>query len=118
MAFTGPYPTKFSGHTGSMLISATAFSGGVTNAGTIGPGGGVIITSSTFLTGGFVNTNLISSTANGISVLSDSTIAGAIVDSGTIRATKDGILVSGGVVSSGIQVGSQGKSPPAPAVSS
>jgi hypothetical protein len=118
MEFTGPYPTKFSGHTNAMLISATAFSGGVTNAGTIGPGGGVIITSSTFLTGGFVNTNLISGTANGISVLSDSTIAGAIVDSGTIRATKDGILVSGGVVSSGIQVGSQGKSPPAPAVSS
>src|ERR1700722_12164150 len=108
MEFTGPYPTKFSSHTNAMLISATAFSGGVTNAGTIGAGG-VIITSSTFLTGGFVNTNLISGTANGISVLSDSTIAGAIVDSGTIRATKDGILVSGGVVSSGIQVGSQGK---------
>jgi len=108
MAFTGPYPTKFSGHTNAMVISATAFSGGVTNAGTIGPGGGVIITSSTFLTGAFVNTNLISGTANGISVLSDSTIAGAIVDSGTIRATKDGILVSGGVVSGGIQVGSHG----------
>ena len=108
MAFTGPYPTKFSGHTNAMVISATAFSGGVTNAGTIGPGGGGIITNSTFLTGGFVNTNLISGTANGISVLSDSTIAGAIVDSGTIRATKDDILVSGGVVSGGIQVGSHG----------
>jgi hypothetical protein len=69
----GPYPTKFSGHTGTMLISATAFSGGVTNAGTIGPGGGVVITSSTFLTGGFLNTNIISGAANGIGVLSDST---------------------------------------------
>ena len=107
MAFTGPYPTKFSGHTTAMVISATTFSGGVTNAGTIGPGG-VTITSSTFLTGGFLNTNLISGTANGISVLSDSTIHGAIVDSGTIRATKDGILVSGGVVSGGIQVASHG----------
>jgi hypothetical protein len=112
MAFTGPYPTKFSGHTGTMLISATAFSGGVTNAGTIGPGGGVVITSSTFLTGGFVNTNIISGTANGISVLSDSTIHGAIVDSGTIRAAKDGILVSGSVISGGIQVG---RSRPVPA---
>jgi hypothetical protein len=109
MAFTGPYPTKFSGHTDSMKISATVFSGSVTNAGTIGPGGGVIITSSTFLTGGFLNTNLISGTANGISVLSGSTIHGAIVDSGTIKAAGTGIQVSGGVVSGGIRVGSQGR---------
>jgi hypothetical protein len=108
MAFTGPYPTKFIGLTDSMVISAKTFNGSVTNAGTIGPGAGVIITSSTFLTGGFVNTNLISGTANGISVLSDSTIHGAIVDSGTIRAAKDGILVSGGVVSGGFQVGGHG----------
>jgi hypothetical protein len=33
MAFKGPYPTKFSGHTSAMVISATTFSGGVTNAG-------------------------------------------------------------------------------------
>jgi hypothetical protein len=37
------------------------------------PGGGVVITSSTFLTGGFLNTNIISGAANGIGVLSDST---------------------------------------------
>jgi hypothetical protein len=97
MPFFGPYPTKFSGHTNTMVISATAFSGGVTNAGTIGPGGGVIITSSTFITGGFLNTNLISGTANGIGVLSDSTIHGAVVDSGTINLTSVGTF-SGSIV--------------------
>ena len=92
MAFTGPYPTIFSGHATAMVISATTFNGGVTNAGTIGPGG-VTITSSTFLTGGFLNTNLISGSANGISVLSGSTIHGAIVDSGTILVASAGILM-------------------------
>ena len=81
MAFTGPYPTKFSGHTTAMVISATNFSGGVTNAGTIGTSG-VTVISSTFLTGGFLNSNLISGAPTGIAVLSDSTIHGAIVDSG------------------------------------
>ena len=38
MAFKGPYPTKFSGNTSAMVISHTTFSGGVTNAGTIGFG--------------------------------------------------------------------------------
>ena len=86
MAFTGPYPTKFSGHTSAMVISATNFSGGVTNAGTIGAGG-VTVTSSTFVTGGFLNSNLISGAPTGIAVLSDSTIHGAIVDSGRILAS-------------------------------
>ena len=108
MAFKGPYPTKFSGHTSAMVISATTFSGGVTNAGTIGAGG-VTITSSTFLTGGFLNSNLISGAATGIRALADSTIQGAIVDSGTIRATNRGIVVSGAVVSGGIAVGTHGK---------
>jgi hypothetical protein len=39
LAFTGPYPTTFSGNTGAMVVSHTTFSGGVTNAGTIGAGG-------------------------------------------------------------------------------
>ena len=86
MAFTGPYPTKFSGHTSAMVISATNFSGGVTNAGTIGAGG-VTVISSTFLTGGFLNSNLISGAPTGIAVLSGSTIHGAIVDSGRIVAS-------------------------------
>jgi hypothetical protein len=108
MAFKGPYPTKFSGNTSAMLISATTFNGGVTNAGTIGAGG-VIITSSTFLTGGFLNSKLISGATTGIGVLADSTIQGAIVDSGTIRASGDGIHVSGGAaVLGGIQVASHG----------
>jgi hypothetical protein len=108
MAFAGPYPTKFSGHTDSMVINATTFTASVTNAGTIGPGG-VTITSSTFLSGGFVNTNLISGAPTGIAVRSNSTINGAIVDSGTIRAIGDGILVSRGCdVLGGIQIASHG----------
>ena len=91
-----------------MVISATTFSGGVTNAGTIGAGG-VTITSSTFLTGGFLNSNLISGAPTGIGVRSDSTIHGAISDSGRILATDFGILVSGGIVSGGIQVAAAGK---------
>src|SRR5690348_6829152 len=111
MAFTGPYPTTFSGHTDSMKISATTFTGGVTNAGTISAGS-VTITSSTFLSGGFVNTNLISGATNAIAILDHSTINGSIVDSGRIVATNfgaDGVLVSGGAeVLGGIQVGSHG----------
>jgi hypothetical protein len=33
VAFNGPYPTKFSGTASAMVISATTFSGGVTNGG-------------------------------------------------------------------------------------
>ena len=90
-----------------MVISATTFSGGVTNAGTIGAGG-VAVTSSTFLTGGFLNSQLISAQQTGIGVLADSTIHGAIVDSGTISATGIGIFVNGGIISGGIQVASHG----------
>jgi hypothetical protein len=112
MAFTGPYPTKFSGTASEMLISATTFSGGVTNAGTIGAGG-VIVTSSTFQSGGFLNSKLISAGLIGIGVFADSTVNGAIVNKGTIIAFNSvafcaGILVSRGVVSGGIAVGSAG----------
>ena len=69
---------------------------------------GVTITRSTFLTGGFLNSNLISGAPTGI-VVSDSTIHGAISDSGRILATGVGILVSGGIVSGGIQVAAAGK---------
>ena len=51
MAFKGPYPTVFSGHTAAMVISHTTFSGGVTNAGTIGTGG-ISVISGAFLSGG------------------------------------------------------------------
>jgi hypothetical protein len=59
LAFTGPYPTTFSGNTGAMVVSHTTFSGGVTNAGTIGAGG-ISVSSSTFLSGGIVDTGVIS----------------------------------------------------------
>src|SRR6476660_8403713 len=107
MAFTGPYPTKFSGTASAMLISATTFSGGVTNAGTIGAGG-VIVTSSTFQSGGFLNSKLISGAPTGIGVFADSTVNGAIVDQGTIIAVNAGMLVNGGIVSGGFAVGSGG----------
>ena len=85
MAFTGPYPTKFSGHTNAMVISATTFSGGVTNAGTIGAGG-VTVISSTFLTGGFLNSNRSFGAPTGIPVPCGSTIHVALVR-GRIVAT-------------------------------
>ena len=51
MAFNWPYPTVFSGNTAAMVISHTTFSGGVTNTGTIGPGG-ISVISGAFLSGG------------------------------------------------------------------
>jgi hypothetical protein len=54
-----PYPTTFSGNTDALVVSHTTFSGGVTNAGTIGPGG-ISVSSSTFLSGGIVDTGVIS----------------------------------------------------------
>ena len=70
MAFKGSYPTKFSGSMSAMVISATTFSGGVANAGTIGSGG-ISVISSTFLSGNIVDTGVI---AGGISIDSRSRI--------------------------------------------
>src|SRR5215468_3272246 len=53
-----------------MVISHTAFSGGVTNAGTIGPGG-ISVISSTFLSGGILDSGVI---AGGINIDSHSRI--------------------------------------------
>jgi hypothetical protein len=102
-AYQGPFPATITSNYTKMLISNTAVSGGgVTNAGTVS-GAGVVVASSTFLTGGFVNTKSISGSRTGIGV-SASTIQGAIVDSGLIVAPSIGILVNSAVVSGGINV--------------
>src|ERR1700730_1295302 len=102
-----------------MLISHTTFSGGVTNAGTIGPHG-ISVISSTFLSGGIFDDGII---AGGINIDSHSrivgsgvsavaienppTFGGGVTNNGTINTTKDGItagsisLFSGGIKNKG-----------------
>ena len=123
MAFTGPYPTKFSGHTSAMVISATTFSGGVTNTGTIGPGG-ISVVSGAFLSGGGIldtgtigggikidsSSKIVASggaTQTAVAVENTATFGGGISNAGVISAAIDGILVasisifSGGIHNNG-----------------
>ena len=107
MAYNGPFPVNFTSATSEILVSGTSFSGGVTNAGTVGSGG-IVVISSTIPSGAIANTGLISGAVTGIHVAA-STIQGAIVDSGIILAASAGILVnSGAIVAGGIKVGSHG----------
>jgi hypothetical protein len=71
MAFKGPYPTVFSGNTSAMVISHTTFSGGVTNKGTIGPGGISVISGAFLSGGGILDSGVVS---GGIKVDSSSRI--------------------------------------------
>jgi len=64
VAYSGPFPHTNTGVTSEILVSGTSFSGGVTNAGTIGSGG-IVVVSSTFLTAGITNTKLISASQTG-----------------------------------------------------
>jgi len=91
-AYQGPFPATVSGTFSEILVSSAVFSGGVTNIGVVS-GAGVVVVSSTFQSGGFVNKNFISGSQTGIGV-SASTIQGAIVDSGVILAANAGILVN------------------------
>ena len=119
LTFTGPYPTTFSGNTAAMVVSHTAFSGGVTNAGTIGAGG-ISVSSSTFLSGGIVDTGFISggiridshskvlaSGGTGIALENTVTFGGGISNAGTISAGSHGVFISavsafaGGINNSG-----------------
>jgi hypothetical protein len=123
MAFTGPYPTVFSGHTTAMVISATTFSSGVTNTGTIGPGG-ISVVSGAFLSGGGIldtgtiaggikvdsSSKIVASggtTRTAIAVKNTPTFGGGISNAGLISATSDGILAasisifSGGIRNNG-----------------
>src|ERR1700674_5304922 len=88
LAFIGPYPATFSGNTGAMVVSHTTYSGGVTNAGTIGAGG-ISVSSSTFLSGGIVDTGVIS---RGIRIDSHS----RIVASGTTAVAIENTTTFGG----------------------
>ena len=102
--------------TGISLFEIAAFSDGVTNSGTITAGVRGIALGSQFSTalpvvssfaGNLANTGKIAANT-GIAVFGG-TVQGAIVDSGTIAATNIGIRIdSGGAVSGGIQVASQG----------
>ena len=119
MAFIGPYPTTFGGNTGALVVSHTTFSGGVTNAGTIGAGG-ISVSSSTFLSGGIVDTGVISggirvdghsrilaSGGSAIAVINTTTLGGGISNAGILSATTNAMLVSavtafaGGITNSG-----------------
>ena len=72
MIVTGP--TVFTGQTSAMVISRATFSGGVTNAGTIGSGG-ILVESHAFISGGgILDTGIVS---GGIKVDSSSKIVGA-----------------------------------------
>jgi hypothetical protein len=106
LAFTGPYPATFSGNTDAMVVSRTTFSGGVTNAGTIG-GGGISVSSSTFLSGGIVDTGVISGgiridshsriVASGITAVAiedTTTFRGGISNAGTIAGGLHALVVS------------------------
>jgi hypothetical protein len=117
MAFTGPYPTVFSGHTTAMVISATTFSSGVTNTGTIGPGG-ISVVSGAFLSGGGIldtgtiaggikvdsSSKIVASggtTKTAIAVKNTPTFGGGISNAGLISAFSDGILAASISVFSG-----------------
>jgi hypothetical protein len=109
VSFKGPYPTDFTGNTSAMVISDTTFSGGVTNAGVIGPGG-IAVISSTFQSGGIRDIGVISGgisvdshskivaggghTFTAIAVESTVTFAGGISNAGIISAPDAGILVA------------------------
>jgi hypothetical protein len=81
-----------------MVISHTTFSGGVTNAGTIGPGG-ITVISSTFQSGGIRDIGVIS---GGISVDSHSEIVAAGGHTFTAIAVESTVTFAGGISNAGI----------------
>jgi hypothetical protein len=109
MAFTGPYPTIFSGHATAMVISHTTFSGGVTNTRTI-DSKGISVVSGAFLSGGgILDTGTVvggikvdssskivasgGSTQTAIAVENTTAFTGGISNAGLLSAVHDGILV-------------------------
>jgi hypothetical protein len=123
MPFTGPYPTVFAGNTPAMVISATTFSGGVTNTGTIGSGG-ISVVSGAFLSGGGIldsgiitggvkvdsSSKIVATGAGGstaIVIANTGSFGGGISNAGTLSATNSGIFVNdvsvftGGIINSG-----------------
>jgi hypothetical protein len=94
-----------------VAADATAFVGGITNAGTISGGADAVLVISDFL-GGIRNTGKLAAGGDGVGVIaialfSDSGAGGGIVDAGTISAHGDGVRVanvaafSGGITNAG-----------------
>ena len=86
-AYNGPFPGGVAaGSTFSAVnVHHTTFSGNVTNSGTIG-GSGIVVTSSTFLSGGIIDSGIDS---GGISIDSQS----KIIAKGAVGAGATGVLV-------------------------
>jgi len=92
---TPPFTNPSGPPVSCVIVSGSSVSGGVTNSGTISPGGptGILITVSTF-NGGVANSGTISAGQNGILAadvaIFGSTGAGGITNSGTITADPGG----------------------------
>jgi hypothetical protein len=130
VAFKGPYPTVFSGHATAMVISATTFSSGVTNTGTIGPGGISVISGAFISGGGILDTGTVAGgikvdssskivasrggAKNAIAVENTRSFGGGISNAGTLSAASSGVFVSsvstftGGITNSGLIAGHGG----------
>ena len=95
MAYTGPFPHTNAGVTNEILVSGTTFAGSVSNSGTIGAGG-IVVISSTLQNGGIIDTGTL---AGGIKVDGHTTI---IASGGTAIAVLDTTTLGGGISNSGI----------------
>jgi hypothetical protein len=124
MAYPGPFPVVFSGATSQIRVSHTTFSGGVSNTGTIGAGGIVLISGAFISGGGIFDSGIVSggikvdssskivasggATLTVIAIANTNTFGGGISNAGTISAAQSGIQVlgtvtnfAGGVVNNG-----------------
>ena len=86
-AYSGPFPGGVAAGSAFSEVNVhhTTFSGNVTNSGTIS-GGGIVVTSSTFLSGGIIDSGINS---GGISIDSRS----KIIAKGAVGAGATGVLV-------------------------
>jgi hypothetical protein len=124
MAYPGPFPVVFSGATSQIRVSHTTFSGGVSNTGTIGAGGIVLISGAFISGGGIFDSGIVSggikvdssskivasggATLTVITIANTNTFGGGISNAGTMSAAQSGIQVlgtvtnfAGGVVNNG-----------------
>jgi uncharacterized protein with beta-barrel porin domain len=102
--YTGPFPFTNNGALSCITVSATSFAGNVVNSGqgVISPGGpptgtGILVTSTSTITGQISNAGTISVGGTGIKVEANSVVTNGIVNSGTITAGTNaaGINVTG-----------------------
>ena len=98
------------------VTSTATFAGGITNAGALSGGRGILVGATTGVhppvgtfSGGIVNSGKISAATTGLGIVDVATVMGGIVNNGTIVGSTCGIFISSaGVVSGGIAIGSQG----------